>query len=187
MDIQLFATDKELREFPENKTDSEDNTDPDTTSSPNSINLTAYDLPRSHTDLPKSPSSLPISKTKCRCRTKGGHRRKSNSKNPIVNHSVFQVNDCLAPIQEKQSIVQMIDVAYLGQSFSHTLGQPVVAPPIVSQLGVGQSSADQPSCPIPPLLSLLLHPDLNVLAWTLSPKALSHIHLSIQISWTLSN
>ena len=74
MDIQLFATDKELREFPENKTDSEDNTDPDTTSSPNNIDLTASDLPISHTDLPKSPSSLPISKAKCRCRTKRGHR-----------------------------------------------------------------------------------------------------------------
>ena len=69
MDIQLFATDEELREFPENKTDSEDNTVPDTTPSPNSISLTASDLPRPHTDLPKFPSSLPISKAKCRHRT----------------------------------------------------------------------------------------------------------------------
>ena len=65
----------------------------------------------------------------------GGRRCKSNSKNPIVNRSVIQVNNCLAPIQEKQSIIQTIDMAYLGQSFSHSLSQPVVAPPIVSQLG----------------------------------------------------
>ena len=189
MDIQLFTTDEELREFPENKTDSEDNTDPDTTSSPNSINLMASDLPRSHTDLPKSPSSLPVSKTKCRHRTKRSCRckSKSNSKNPIVSHSVIQVNDCLASIQEKQLVIQMTDVAYLGQSFSHSLGQPMVAPPIVGQLGVGQSSADQPGCPIPPLLSLQLQPDLNVLTQTLSPKALWHIHLGIQISRTLLN
>ena len=187
MDIQLFTNDEELREFPENKTDSEDNTVPDMTPSPNNISLTASDLPRSHTDLPKSPSSLPISKAKCRCRTQGGHRCKSNSKNPILNCSVIQVNDCLAPIQEKESIIQMIDAAYLGQSFSCSLSQPMVAPPVVGQLGVDQSSADQPSCPIPPLLSLWLQPDLNVLAPTLSPEALWHIHLGIQIGRTLSN
>ena len=45
MDIQLFATDEELKEFPEDKTD------PDTASSPNSIYLLIFDLPRSHTDL----------------------------------------------------------------------------------------------------------------------------------------
>ena len=169
MDIQLFATDEELKEFPENKTD------PDTTSSPNSINLSTSDLSRSHTDLPKSQSSLLISKTKCRHRTKRScrHKSKSNSKNPIVNHSVIQVNDCLAPIQEKQSIIQTIDVAYLSQSFSHSLGQPVVASPIVrqpvvaspiiNQPGFGQPSADQPGDPIPPLLSLWLQPDLKVL------------------------
>ena len=156
MDIQLFATDEELREFPENKTDS--NTVPDKTPSPNNINLMVSDLPRLHTDLPKSPSSLPISRAKHRCRTQRGCRHKSNSKNPIVNRSVVQVNDCLAPIQEKQSIIQMIDVAYLGWSFSHSLSQPMVALPIVGQLGPGQSqsSVDQPSHPIPPLLSLWL-------------------------------
>ena len=57
MDLQLFATDEELREFPESKTDS--NTVLDKTPSPNDINLMASDLPRSHTDLPKIPSSLP--------------------------------------------------------------------------------------------------------------------------------
>ena len=187
MDIQLFATDEELREFPENKTDS--NTVPDKTLSPNSINLTASDLPRSHTDLPKSPSSLPISKAKCGCRTQRGLRHKSNSENPIVNRSVVQVNDCLAPIQEKQSIVQTIDVAYLGRLSSWSLSQPVVAPPITGQLGLGQSqpSADRPGCPIPPLLSLWLQPDLNARARTLSPQALRYVHLSIQIGRTLSN
>ena len=191
MDIQLFTTDEELREFPESKTDSEDNIDPNTTSSPKSINLTASDLPRPHTDLPKSPSSLPVSKTKHRHRTKRSHRHKSksNGKNLIGGRSVIQVNDCLASIQEKLLVIQSTDVAYLGQSFSHSLGQPVVAPPIVSQLSLGWSwsSADQPSCPIPPLLSLWLQPDLNALAQTLSPKALWHVHLGIQIGRTLSN
>ena len=190
MDIQLFATDEELREFPENKTDSGDNIDPDTTYSPNSINLSTSDLPRSHTDLSKSQSSLPIRKARCRHRTKRSCRckSKSNSKNPIVSHSVVQVNNCLAPIQEKQSVIQMTNVAYLlDRSFSRSLGQPTVAPPIVSQPGVGRPSADQPSCPIPPLLSLWLQPDLNALAQTLSPEALWHIHLGIQIGRTLLN
>ena len=120
MDIQLFATDKELREFPENKTDSEDNIDPGTASSPKSINLMASDLPRPHTDLPKFPSSLPVSKTKCR--TKRSHRCKSrtNSKNPIGGHSVIQVNYCLASIQEKQLVIESTNVAYLGQSFTQS-------------------------------------------------------------------
>ena len=177
MDIQLFATDKELKEFPEDKTD------PDTTSSPNSIHLLTSDLPRPHTDLPKSPSSLPfrIIKTRRRCKTKRScrHKVKSNSKNPIVNCSVIQVNDCLPPIQEKQSIIQTIDVAYLlDQLFSSSLSQPIIGQP-----SVDWSSADQPSGPIPPLLSLQLRPDLNVLTQTLSPQALR----CIQISRTLLN
>ena len=183
MDIQLFTTDEELKEFPENKTD------PDTTSSPNSINLSTTDLPRSHTDLPKSQSGLPIKKARHRHRTKGSHRCKfkSNSKNSLVNHSVIQVNDCLAPIQGKQSIIQTFDMAYLSQLLSQSLIQPVVAPPVVSQSGVDQSGVDQPSCPIPPLLSLQLQPNLNALTQTLSPQALRYVHLGIQIGWTLSN
>ena len=55
MDLQLFATDEELREFPENKTDS--NTVHDKTPSPKDIILTKFDLPRPHTDLPKIPSN----------------------------------------------------------------------------------------------------------------------------------
>ena len=199
MDIQLFATDEELREFPEhkiehqtesktileNKTDF--NTVPASTSSPNSINLMTSDLPRSHTDLPKCSSSLPVSKTKCR--TKGSRRCKSQSNTKILvgGHSVVQVNDCLGTIQEKQLVVQSTNVAYLGQSFSHSLNQPMVASPVVSQLGPGQSrsSADQPSHPIRPLLSLQLQPNLNVLAQTLSPEALRYVHLGIQISRNL--
>ena len=64
MDLQLFATDEELREFPESKTDS--NTVLDKTPSPKDINLMASDLPRPHTDLPELPTSLPASKTKCK-------------------------------------------------------------------------------------------------------------------------
>ena len=82
----------------------------------------------------------------------------------------------------------MTVVAYLlDRSFSWSLSQPVVASPVVGQPGVGWPSADQPGGSIPPLLSLQLQPDLNMLAWTLSPQALCHIHLSIQISRTLSN
>ena len=181
MDIQLFATDKELKEFPEDKTD------PDITSSPNSIHIFTSDLPRPHTVLPKSPSSLPVSitKTRCRCKTKRNYRckSKSNSKDPIVNCSVIQVNDCLPPIQKKQSIIQMGDTAYLlDRSFSWSLGQP-----IVSQPGIDQSSADQPGGPILPLLSLQLQPDLNALARTLSSQALQYIHIGIQIGRTLLN
>ena len=186
MDIQLFVTDEELKEFPEDKTD------PDTITSPNSIHLLTSDLPRPHTDLPKSPSSLPVSITKTRCRHKAKrrHRRKSksNSKNPIVTCSVIQLNECLPPIQKKESLIQTSDTAYLlDRSFSWSLGQPVVVQPIVSQPGVDWSSADQPSGTIPLLLSLRLQPDLNTLAQTLTPQALQYVHICIQIGRTLSN
>ena len=187
MDLQLSTTVEELREFPENKTDS--NTVPDKTPSPKNINLTASDLPRPHTDLPKFPSSLPDSKAKCR--TKRSHRYKSwfNDKNPKGGRSVIHVNDCLASKQEKQLVIQSTNMAYLDWSFSHSPSQPVVAPPIVSQLGLGwsQPSVGQPSCPIPPLLSLWLQSDLNALTQTLSPQALQYVHLSIQISRNLLN
>ena len=134
MDIQLFATDEELREFPENKTDSntvpdktntvpdktntvpdKTNTVPDKTFSPNSINLMASDLPRPHTDLPKFPSSLPDSKIKCRTKRSCRYKSRSNGKNPIGGRSVVQVHDCLASIQEKQLVIQSTNAAYLGQ------------------------------------------------------------------------
>ena len=79
MDIQLFATDEELQDFPENKTDS---TVLDKTPNSNNINLTASDLPRSHSHLPKISSRLPERKSKRRSRR--GSRHQARSKNPIV-------------------------------------------------------------------------------------------------------
>ena len=61
MDIQLYATDKELKEFPEDETDS------DKISGPNNIHLSISDLPGPLTDLPRSPASLPPSTAKVRC------------------------------------------------------------------------------------------------------------------------
>ena len=181
MDIQLYATDKELKEFPEDKTDQ------DKISSPNNIHLLISDLPRPHTDLLRPQTSLPVSttKTRYRCKAKRSHKCKSrfNSKTPIVTHSVFQLNECLPPIQEKGSLIQMSDAAYLpDQSFSQSLGQPVVVQP-----SAGWPTADQLSVPILPLLSLWLQPDLNALTWTLTPQALRNIHIGIQIGRTLSN
>ena len=75
MDIQLFATDEELQDFPETKTDS---TVPDKTPKSNSINLAASDLPRSHSHLPRIPSRLP--ERKIRHRSRRDHHRKSRSK-----------------------------------------------------------------------------------------------------------
>ena len=74
MDIQLFATDEELQDFPEAKTDS---TVPDKTPKSNSINLAASDLPRSHSHLPRIPSRLP--ERKIRHQSRRDHRRKSRS------------------------------------------------------------------------------------------------------------
>ena len=77
----------------------------------------------------------------------------------------------------------MSDAAYLpDQSFSQSLGQPVVVQP-----SAGWPTADQLSVPILPLLSLWLQPDLNALTWTLTPQALQNIHIGIQIGRTLSN
>ena len=80
MDIQLFATDEELQDFPETKTDS---TVPDKTPKSNSINLAASDLPRSHSHLPRIPSRLP--ERKIRHRSRRDHRRKSQSKGSVVD------------------------------------------------------------------------------------------------------
>ena len=64
--------------------------------------------------------------------------------------------------------------------------QPVVCQLAVGKPGAGQLSADQPSVPIPPLLSLWLQPDLNALAQTLTPQALWYVHIGIQIGRMLS-
>ena len=84
MDTQLFATDEELQDFPENKTDS---TVLDKTPESNSINLMASDLPRSHSHLPKTPSRLPEHKIKRKSRRDYRRKSRSNtrSKNPIVD------------------------------------------------------------------------------------------------------
>ena len=77
----------------------------------------------------------------------------------------------LPDLSFSQSFVQPMVVQLI-------IGQPVVSQPVVRQLtlgqpGAGQSSVDQPSGPIPPLLSLWLQPDLNVLAQTSLPKLFS--------------
>ena len=193
MDIQLFATDKELREFPESKTDS--STVLDKTPSSKGIKLTASDLPRSHTDLPKNSSRLPDHKSKCK--TRRSHRHKSRSKNRTSGRSAVQVNDPLDSIRRKHWIVQTTHKAYLNQLVERSAGQSVVGQPVVSQPLVGQPIVglpvtappvvSQPGCPIPPLLSLHLQPDLNALALTLSPQALRYVHLGIQIGRNLLN
>ena len=183
MDLQLFATDEELREFPESKTDS--NTVLDKTPSPKDINLTASDLPKLHTDLPECPTSLPTSKTKCKSRR--SHRYKSRSKKSTRDCSVIQVNDHIGSIQEKQRVIQMTNAAYLDQLVEHSASQPVVGQPVVSLPVTAPPMVDQPSCPVPPLLSLQLQPNLNTLAQTLSPQALWYVHLGIQIGQNLLN
>ena len=57
--------------------------------------------------------------------------------------------DCLASKQEKLLVIQSTNVAYLDQSFSHSPGQLVVAPPVVGQLSLGRSqpSVGQPVIP----------------------------------------
>ena len=115
MDIQLFATDEELQDFPESKTDS--NTVQDKTPSPKSINLMASDLPRPHFDLPNS-SRLPERKSKCKSRR--DHRRKSRSntrsKNCTVGHLAVQTNNQLETKQEIQWVIRpTIPKTYLNQ------------------------------------------------------------------------
>ena len=198
MDIQLFATDEELREFSENKTDS--STAHDKTPSPKDINLMASDLPRSHSDLPKISSRLTDCKSKCK--TRRSHRHKSWSKNCTSGHSAVQVNDPLDSIRRKQWVIQTTHTAYLNQLVEHSAGQPVVSQPMVGQPMVGQPMVSQPIVslqvtappvvgqpghPVPPLLSLWLQPNLNTLARTLSPQALWYIHISIQIDRNLLN
>ena len=108
MDIQLFATDEELQDFPENKTDS---TVLDKTPNSNSINLTASDLPRAHSDLPKIPSRLPEHKIKRKFRR--DHRRKSRSntrsKNPIVDQQATLAKNPTVDWQADMSKYPVVD------------------------------------------------------------------------------
>ena len=144
MDIQLFATDEELQDFPETKTDS---TIHDKTPKSNSINLAVSDLPRSHSHLPRIPSRLP--ERKIRHRSRRDRRCRSRSKNSAVyrqtaltkntthrqadtyKHTVdrqpalarrsnahrqsAQPNDQLEIKQEIQGIGKPIPAAYLSQ------------------------------------------------------------------------
>ena len=246
MDIQLFATDEELQDFPENKTDS---TVPDKTPKSNSINLVASDLPRSHSHLPRTPSRLPEHKIKCKSRK--DHRRKSQSntrspycgsasrylaKNPTVDRQADtphypSVHQQPAPVRKpnvhrlpaqvanqlefKQEIqwIKPIPAAYLSQLVDRpvdppplseavlpgqpALGSPEIAPPVACQLEARQPvlrppivhppMVRQPDHQVPPLLSLRLWPNLNMLAQTLSPQALRYVHLGIQIGQNLLN
>ena len=142
MDIQLFSTAEELREFPESKTDS--STACDKTPRPKDINLMASDLPRSHTDLPNIPSSVPDRKSKCKSRR--NRRHKPQSKNPIVGHQAVQANDPLYSIREKQWVIQTTHTAYLDQLVEHSAGPlpPEAVFPVVSQPLVGQSIVGPP-------------------------------------------
>ena len=168
MDIQLFATDEELQDFPETKTDS---TVPDKAPKSNSINLTASDLPRSHSHLPRIPSRLPDRKSKRRSRR--DHRRKSRSKRSIVDRQAAltknlthrqvnlaknlthrqadtskypadwqpaRPNDQLEIKQEIQSIGKPIPAAYLSQ----LVDWPVDLPPPSEAVLPGQPVLGSP-------------------------------------------
>ena len=136
MDIQLFATDEELREFPESKTDS--STVQDKTPSSKDINLMASDLPRSYTDLPKIPSRLPECKSKRKSRR--NRRHKSRSKNSIVGHLAVQANDHIDTKQEKLWVIRPTHETYLDQLVGRPLGPPLpeAALPVVCQPVVRQ-------------------------------------------------
>ena len=124
MDIQLFATDEELQDFPESKTDS--NQAQDKTPSTKSINLMATDLPKSHSDLPIS-SRLPKHKSKHKSRRDHQHKSQSNtrSKNPIEGR---QVNTSKNLIVDRQAVTSKYPI--VGR-------QPVQAKnPIVDRLAV---------------------------------------------------
>ena len=169
MDIQLFATDKELQDFPENKTDS--STVQDKTSSAKSINLMASDLPRSHTDLPKNSSRLPECKSKRKSRR--DHRRKSRSntrsKNCIVGHLAAQMNDQLDTKQEIQWVIS--PETYLDRLVGHqgpppseaalpgqpVLGSPETAPPVARQPVAHQPVLRPPLVHQPVAHQLTLH------------------------------
>ena len=191
MDIQLFATDEELQDFPESKTDS--STALDKTPSTKSINLVASDLPRSHNDLPKISSRLPERKSKCKSRRDHQCKSRSNtrSKNCIVGHLAVQTNDHLETKQEIQWVIRpTTHETYLDQLVGYPVGppppseaalpgQPVLSPPetappvvcqpilrqpMVHQPILHQPVVHQPSRTVPLLLSLCLQPDLNALA-----------------------
>ena len=191
MDIQLFATDEELQDFPENKTDS---TVPDKTPKSNSINLTVSDLPRSHSHLPRIPSRLP--ERKIRRRSRRDHHRKSRSKSSTVDRQVnlaknlmhrqvdtskypadrqsARPNDQLEIKQEIQSIGKPIPAAYLSQLVDQPIDlpppseavlprQPVLGSPEIAPPVARQLEARQPIlCPPVPCQPVVRQPDCQV-------------------------
>ena len=170
MDIQLFATDEELREFPESisSTASKSDSKPvlDKTPNPKGTNLTASELPRSHTDLPKISSGLPDRKSKCRRNHRYRSRPKNcivgrqatqandpslSSGNCIVSHQAMQANDPLYTIREKQWVIDhMTHAAYLDWLVDHQ------ASPQLAQLT--QPTVSPPSIPILPVIGQLTQP-----------------------------
>ena len=171
MDIQLFATDKELREFPESisSTASKSDSKPVLDKTPNSkgINLTASDLPRSHTDLPKISSGLPVHKSNHRRNRRYRSRPKNRivghqaaqandpsllSRNCIVGHQAMLANDPLYTIREKQWVIDhMTHAAYLDRLVDRQAGpqlaqltQPTVGPPSVPVLPAMMVSSHSP-------------------------------------------
>ena len=107
-------------------------------------------------------------------------------KNPIVTHSVIQVNECLSPIQERGSFIQMSASAYLSdQLFSQSLIQPMVVQPVVSQLAVSQPSAGQPSadqCCVPD--STHCYPSSCSLTWYIHIARIQTRQNALQNKWT---
>ena len=170
MDIQLFATDEELQDFPENKTDS---TVPDKTPKSNSINLAASDLPRSHSHLPRIPSRLP--ECKIRHRSRRDHCHKSRSKSSVVDRQAdlaknlthrqadtskypadrqsARPNDQLEIKQEIQSIGKPIPAAYLSQ----LVDRPVDLPPLSEAVLPGQPVLGSPEIAPPVAHQLEAH------------------------------
>ena len=163
MDIQLFATDEELQDFPESKTDS--SMAQDKTPSPKSINLTASDLPRSHSDLPKISSRLPECKSKCKSRRDHQRKFRSNtrSKNCIVSCLAAQTNNQLDTKQEIQWVIRPTHKTYLDWLVGHPVGPPppseaaLPSQPVLSPPETAPPVAHQPVLHPPMVRQPILH------------------------------
>ena len=174
MDIQLFATDEELQDFPETKTDS---TVPDKTPKSNSINLAVSGLPRSHSHLPRIPSRLP--EHNIRHKSRRDHRRKSRSntrpKNPIVGQQAntpkqHTVDRQAAqskypivgrhPVQAKPPTVDRLAAQTNDQLDSKQRIQWVVSPETYLDQLVGQQGGPLPSEAVLPRQPVLGSPEI---------------------------
>ena len=134
MDIQLFATDEELQDFPETKTD---NTVPDKTPKSNSINLAASDLPRSHSHLPRIPSRLP--ERKIRYKTRRDHRSRSRY------HTKSSVVHWQAGLAEKRTHRQVNLAKNLEHRQVHTSKYTVDRQPALAQKSNAHRQSVQPN------------------------------------------